>query len=234
MVLAHLFLVSLCLSSSQIIKFIPMNRFTVLLLFIIISGYTKAQTLTIDLGVGLNSPSNNFVSPYKAKPINGLTVDAGLRYMFMKKLGVKADLGFNRYGSDGNSPEFKANFTRVNLQAYYNIWDHLYNFQIRLPERLGIFLHAGPGMSFIKPLSEPFLANKSSNFNVITGLAIHYGITDRVSVYVDGSNMFNFGQETAYEGTVLPDTINTSMFNLTFGVSISINSDCYFCEQPEM
>lgn len=211
-----------------------MNRFTALLLLLMVSNLAIAQTLTIDLGLGVNSPSDDFVTPYEAKPINGLTVDAGIRYMFKKKLGVKADMGFNRYGYDGDSPEFKANYTRVNLQAYYNVWDHLYNFQIPLPERLGIFVHAGPGMAFIKPLSEPNLNHKSSNFNVMAGLAIHYGITDRVSVYVDGSNMFNMGQETGYEGTPLADKINTSMLNLTFGVSISINSDCYFCEKPEM
>ena len=211
-----------------------MNRFTVLLLFMVVSNLLTAQTLTIDLGLGVNSPSDDFVTPYEAKPINGLTVDAGIRYMFKKKLGVKVDMGFNRYGGDGDSPEFKANYTRVNLQAYYNVWDHLYNFQIPLPERLGIFLHAGPGMAFIKPLSEPFLNNKSSNFNVMAGLAIHYGVTDRVSVFVDGSNMFNMGQETGYEGTVLDDKINSSMLNITFGVSISINSDCYFCDKPEM
>jgi hypothetical protein len=211
-----------------------MNRFTALLLLIAVSHLTTAQTLTIDLGVGVNSPSDDFVTPYEAKPINGLTVDAGLRYMFKKKLGVKADMGFNRYGIGGDSPEFKANYTRVNLQLYYNVWDHLYNFQIPLPERLGIFLHAGPGMAFIKPLSEPYLNNTSSNFNVMAGLAIHYGVTDRVSVYIDGSNMFNMGQKTAYEGTILEDKINTTMLNLTFGVSISINSDCYFCDKPEM
>jgi hypothetical protein len=211
-----------------------MNRFTTLLLLLVVTNLATAQTLTIDLGLGVNSPSDDFVRPYKAKPINGLTVDAGIRYMFKKKLGVKADMGFNRYGNDGNSPEFKANYTRVNLQAYYNVWDHLYNFQIPLPERLGIFLHAGPGMAFIKPLSEPNLNNTSSNFNVMAGLAIHYGISDRVSVYVDGSNIFNMGQKTAYEGTVLEDKINTTMLNLTFGVSISINSDCYFCDKPEM
>ena len=211
-----------------------MNRFTALLLLLMVSNLAIAQTLTIDLGLGVNSPSDDFVTPYEAKPINGLTVDAGIRYMFKKKLGVKADMGFNRYGHDGDSPEFKANYTRVNLQAYYNVWDHLYNFQIPLPERLGIFVHAGPGMAFIKPLSEPNLNHKSSNFNVMAGLAIHYGITDRVSVYVDGSNMFNMGQETGYEGTPLADKINTSMLNITFGVSISINSDCYFCEKPEM
>ncbi|MGB1268992.1 MAG: outer membrane beta-barrel protein [Flavobacteriaceae bacterium] len=211
-----------------------MNRFTALLLLIVVSNLTTAQTLTIDLGLGVNSPSDDFVTPYEAKPINGLTVDAGIRYMFKKKLGVKADMGFNRYGNGGDSPEFKANFTRVNLQAYYNVWDHLYNFQIPLPERLGIFLHAGPGMSFLKPLSEPHLNNTSSNFNVIAGLALHYGISDRVSVFIDGSNIFNMGQETAYEGTVLADKINSTMLNVTFGVSISINSDCYFCEKPEM
>jgi len=218
----------------QIKKLNRMNRFNITLILLLFVSMISAQTLTLDLGVGINSPSNDFSPGYKAKGINGLTVDAGIRYMFMKKLGVKADLGFNRYGADSNSTDFKANLTRVNLQAYYNLWDNLYDIQIRLPERLAIFVHAGPGMSFMKPLSEPFNNNKSSNFNVIGGLAVHYGITDRIAVFADASNFFNLGQKQHYEGAELVDKINASMFNLTFGVTISINSDCYYCQEPEM
>ncbi len=210
-----------------------MKRFSLLLLFIMASLVLNGQTLTIDLGLGINMPSSDFVSPYEAKPVNGLTVDAGLRYMFAKKLGVKADIGFNRYGAGGDSPDFKSNLTRTNLQLYYNLWDDLYSFQLRLPERLAVFVHAGPGMSFVKPLSEPFTNNNSTNFNVLAGLALHYGISDKLAVFVDASNFFNFGQKIAYEGTALPDKIGTSMFNLTFGVTVSINSACYYCSQPE-
>ena len=210
-----------------------MNKFRICLLVLLTSLCTYSQTLTLDLGLGINSPSNDFIEPYKAKSVNGLTVDAGVRYMFKKKLGVKLDVGFNRYANDDSSPEFKANLTRVNLQAYYNLWDDLYNIQIRLPERLAIFVHAGPGFSMLKPLSEPFNGNKSSNLNVLAGLAVHYGISDRLSVFLDGSNFFNFGQKISYEGANLPDTIGTSMFNLTLGISVSINSGCYYCQQPE-
>lgn len=211
-----------------------MNRCNIALILLLFVSMVSAQTLTLDLGVGINSPSDDFSTGYKAKGINGLTVDAGIRYMFMKKLGVKADLGFNRYASDDNSIDFKANLTRVNLQAYYNLWDNLYDMQIRLPERLAIFVHAGPGMTFIKPLSEPFNNTKSSNFNVLGGLAVHYGITDRIAVFADASNFFNLGQKQHYEGAELEDNINASMFNITFGVTISINSDCYYCQEPEM
>jgi len=210
-----------------------MKALKLIIITLFFANITTAQTLTMDLGVGINNPSNHFASLYEAKPVNGLTVDAGLRYMFYKKLGVKADVGFNRYGSSDQSIDFKANFTRVNLQLYYNIWDQLYNFQIRLPERLGIFLHAGAGMSFIKPLSQPFTNNNTSNFNYMGGLAIHYGISDKVAVFVDASNIYNVGQKTTYEGTLLTDTEKTQLFNLTFGVTISINSSCYYCNQPK-
>ncbi len=220
--------------SLQIIKLKQMNRFSIVVFLILFSKFAIAQTLTIDLGVGVNIPSDDFGVGYEAKPINGPTVDAGIRYMFKKKLGAKIDLGFNRYGEGADSPEFKANFTRVNLQAYYNVWDLLYDLQLRLPERIGVFVHAGPGMSFVKPLSEPYINNKSSNFNAIAGVAVHYGISDKVSVYADTSNIFNMGQKTNYEGSLLADKINASMLTVTFGVSISINSDCYFCEKPEL
>ncbi len=211
-----------------------MKALKLVIIALLLTNTAIAQTLTMDLGVGINKPSNNFASLYQAKPVNGLTVDAGLRYMFFKKLGAKVDVGFNRYASDDKSIDFKANFTRVNLQLYYNIWDHLYNFQIRLPKRLGLFVHAGAGMSFIKPLSQPFTNNNSSNFNYMGGFAIHYGITDRVAVFVDASNIYNLGQKTTYEGTLLTDTEKTQLFNVTFGVTISINSNCYYCNKPGM
>ena len=208
-----------------------MRRFSIVVFALLLTQWVAGQTLTLDLGVGLNRPSNDFTNPYSAKSVNGPTVDAGIRYMFKKKLGIKADVGFNRYG--GDVPEFKANLTRVNAQIYYNVWDHLYNFQVRLPERLAIFLHAGPGMSFLKPLSAPFNSNTASNFNAIAGLAVHYGITDRLSVYVDASNIFNIGQKLAYEGNILANKTTATMATLTVGVAISINSNCYYCDQPE-
>lgn len=211
-----------------------MYRFRIVLFVILFSNFVFAQTLTIDLGAGINIPSDNFGVGYEAKSINGPTVDAGIRYMFKNNLGAKIDLGFNRYGEGADSPEFKVNFTRVNLQAYYNICDLLYYLHLRMPERIGLFVHAGPGMSFIKPLSEPYINNESSNFNAIVGMAIHYGVSDKVSVFVDASNIFNIGQGINYEGSLLTDKINASMFNLTLGVSISINSSCYFCDKPKM
>ncbi len=209
-----------------------MKQFLYIISIFFFTNFIVAQTLTMDLGLGINNPSNHFAPLYNAKPINGLTVDAGIRYMFMQKLGVKADVGFNRYSSDEASINFKANFTRLNLQLYYNIWDDFYNFQIRLPERLGLFLHAGAGMSFINPINEPFINNQSNNFNYMAGFAVHYAISDKTAVYIDASNIYNIGQKTSYEGTLLTDQEKTQLFNLTFGVTISINSKCYYCNNP--
>ncbi len=191
-----------------------------------------AQSLTLDLGLGINKPTNTFKEGYQAKTINGVTFDAGIRYMFTQSLGAKLDIGYNRIGHANNSPLFKTNYTRVNLQAYYNIGKHLYDLRLQVPNRLAIFIHGGPGVSFINPLSAPYTKNDNSAFNLISGAAVHYGLTDRISVYADFSTVINLGQKYNFEGSALDSSTNTMLYTITFGVSISINSDCYFCDNP--
>lgn len=175
--------------------------------------------------LGVGSPSSGgFVQNFKGKSINFPTVDLGLQYMFIPKLGGKLSYSFTRVSNEENSPVFKLNYSRINALLVYDTHTIL-GF---LPPRAGVFLHAGPGYSMVKPLGN-YSQNKGSFFNVMLGGQFHYGISDTLSIFTDVSYVNGFGKafdpvDSGY------GSFNGNVLAVTFGASISL-SGCYFCNQ---
>ena len=142
--------------------------------------------------------------------------------MFKPQLGAKLDFGFNRFSNDDESPEFKTNYTRINAQIVYDPSVAI-NF---LPPRLAIVGHAGPGLSFVKPLGD-YPDNDISFFNVLAGIEFHYDMSERFSLYTDVSYILGFGKDfdPVTDGY---GSFNGNLLNITFGVSVSL-SGCRTC-----
>ncbi|WCO01343.1 outer membrane beta-barrel protein [Psychroserpens ponticola] len=180
------------------------------------SNKWKAQ-----IALGLNSPSQSgFVEGFESKAMNFPTINAGFQRMFKPQFGAKLDFGFNRFSSDGESPEFKINYTRINVQFVY---DPTITF---LPERIGLVTHAGPGYSIVKPLGD-FANNKTSFLNVMAGLEIHYAMSKRMSLYTDVSYILGLGSDfdPITEGF---GSFNGNLMTITFGITFSL-SGCQYC-----
>ncbi|MCH7523762.1 MAG: cell envelope biogenesis protein OmpA [Bacteroidetes bacterium] len=201
-----------------------------LLGFILISVIGYAQTETnkwkLQLAFGFNYPNvDGFVSGFEAKPVNFPTINIGVQHMFTKTKGVKLDFGYNRFSNADNSAEFKTNYSRINAQFVYDA-TLVFGF---LPAKIGLVGHVGPGFSIIKPLGN-FGANKTSFFNVIAGVEIHYNVSKTFSVFTDISYIYSFSGDKTYnpisEGF---GTFNGNLFAVTFGVSVSL-SGCYYCD----
>ncbi|TXE09694.1 porin family protein [Seonamhaeicola algicola] len=181
--------------------------------------------LKAQFALGVNSPSSDgFVTGFEGQTYNFPSVNLGLQYMFTPKLGAKLDYGFNRVKNQDNAQEFKLNYTRVNAQAVLDVNETL-NF---LPPRLGVFLHAGPGYSIVKPLGN-YTENNISFLNIMAGVEVHYGISDKLSVFTDVSYIQGFAKNfnPIQDGF---GAFNGNMLTLNFGASISL-SGCYFCNQ---
>ncbi|MGC1204804.1 MAG: cell envelope biogenesis protein OmpA, partial [Flavobacteriaceae bacterium] len=142
------------------------------------------------------------------------------QYMFKPMLGAKLDFGFNRFSDTGNSPEFKVNYTRFNAQLVYNLSN------IIPSNRIGTFIHAGPGISMISPLGN-YVENNVSFLNAMGGIEFHYGVSDKLSVYLDTSYILGFGKDfdPILDGF---GSFNGNLLTVTIGASISL-SGCYFC-----
>ena len=207
------------------IKKIKSSIFLLLFSLITFSGFSQSETSTwkAQFAVGINSPSqSNFVANFEAKPINFPTVHIGLQRMFSRNLGAKIDFGYNRLSNASNSPVFKVNYSRINLQAVYDLGS-----LIRTSNNFAIMAHAGPGYTFVKPLGD-FTDNKESFLNAMAGLEFHYGISQSLSVFLDTSYIYAFSSDYKNIGDGF-GTFNGNLLTATIGVSISL-SGCYYCE----
>lgn len=188
----------------------------------LVSAQNDTSTLKAQIALGVNSPSSNgFVQDFKGKSVNFPTVNLGFQYMTKRNLGGKLDYGFSRISSESNSPEFKLNYSRINLQVVYDASSVL-----SFSRRIGAFLHAGPGYSFVKPLGN-FTNNDVSFLNVMSGLEIHYGISDRLTVFLDTAYILGLGKEFNPVSSGF-GAFNGDLLTITFGAFISL-SGCYFC-----
>ncbi len=191
-------------------------------------GFAQGNTSTIKahIALGVNSPSSGgFVTNFEGKSINLPTVNLGVQYMFKQKFGAKLDFGFNRISNVNNTPEFKLNYSRINIQAVYDVSQI-----VNVSQQVGIFPHAGLGYSMIKPLGN-FPQNKTSFLNAMGGMEFHYGISDKLSLYLDASYILGLSKDfdPVFDGF---GSFNGNLLTVTIGVSISL-SGCYYCEQND-
>ncbi len=205
-----------------------LQKFSVVLMALLCFTDVCAQRDTnkwkAQIALGINSPSQSgFVTGFQGKSVNFPTVNLGIQHMFKRQFGAKFDFGFNRFSNDGNSTEFKTNYTRLNLQFVYDPTESI-GF---LPRRLGLVTHAGPGYSSVKPLGN-YGANKVSLINFMAGFEVHYGITQRMSAFVDTSYILGLGSkfDPITEGY---GSFNGDLLTITFGLTFSI-SGCQYCD----
>jgi len=204
------------------------KTYSLLLATLFFSGLAFSQTdnqkVKAQFALGVNHPSENgFVDGFYAKGTNFPTINLGLQYMFSRKFGGKLDFGYNRFSNESNSPDFKINYTRINAQGVYDA-----SFDMGfLPDRIGVVFHAGPGLSFIKPLGN-YPDNKLTYLNAMAGVEVHYDVSPTFSVYADTSYIAGFAKDfdPITEGY---GSFNGNLLTFTVGVSVSL-SGCRTCD----
>ncbi|MBT8257395.1 MAG: porin family protein [Bacteroidia bacterium] len=207
---------------------IQINKLLILVLFGLSSlAWSQPETnqWKFQFALGVNSPIDNMESDgFEFKSINFPSINLGLQHMLTPEWGAKLDFSYNRSGHDDNSPEFKLNYTRINLQAVYD-FNGAMNF---LPRRMTMVAHAGPGLSISKPLGS-YSENKYSYLNGLAGLEFHFGITQTVSIFTDFSYAFKLSGKDKYDPAVDGFSFNGDVLLISVGVSVSL-SGCYFCD----
>lgn len=205
------------------------NKQYILLVFFIVFvtfGFSQNDTNKWkgQIAFGVNMPSSNgFVQNFEAKSSNFPTINLGVQHMFNKKVGAKLDYGYNRFVNANNSPEFKVNYSRINAQLVYDANKAL----AILPQPFGVVAHAGPGMTFVKPLAS-YSENKELFFNLMAGLEFHYNVSETFSVYLDTSYILGFSKDfdPVTDGN---GSFNGNLLTITIGASFSL-SGCQYCD----
>ena len=176
--------------------------------------------------LGVNYPTTDgFVDGSYAQSVNFPTINLGIQYMFKTQYGVKLDFGFNRFKNHKDTPDFKINYSRINAQFVYDPSNYI-GF---LPTRLRTVAHAGPGITFTKPLGT-LSDNKQTFLNLLGGLEVHYAINEKVAVFTDVSYTYGVTSLDDYNPALSGlGAFNGSVFNLTFGLAVSL-SGCQYCD----
>ena len=198
--------------------------FSLFLVSLFAFGQSETSTWKAQFALGINSPTQNgFVNNFQGKSVNFPTISLGIQRMFSRQFGAKLDFGYNRISNISGSPEFKLNYSRINAQVVYDATNKL----TFLPPGIGLIPHVGPGFTFIKPLGD-YPDNKTSFFNIMAGLEIHYNLARTYSVFVDTSYIYGFSKDfdPEIEGY---GSFNGNLLTISVGISISL-SGCYFCE----
>ncbi|MUU78699.1 cell envelope biogenesis protein OmpA [Winogradskyella endarachnes] len=176
--------------------------------------------------VGINYPTEDgFITGSSAQTVNFPTVNLGVQHMFTRQYGAKLDFGFNRFKNAGDSEEFKINYSRINAQFVFDPSNYI-GF---LPTRMRTVVHAGPGVSFAKPLGT-LRDNKQTFLNLLAGLEFHYAINEKVAVYTDVAYIYGVTSLDDYNPVLSGlGAFNGSVFNLTFGLAVTL-SGCQYCD----
>jgi len=187
--------------------------------------YSKTSKWKALFAVGLNyATTDGFVEGSYAKSVNFPTVNLGVQHMLTSRYGVKLDFGFNRFKNASETPEFKINYSRINAQFVFDPTEYL-GF---LPPRIRTVVHAGPGISFAKPLGT-LKENKQTYANLLGGLELHYAINEKVAVYTDVAYIYGLTSLEDYDPALTGlGAFNGSVFNLTFGLAVSLDG-CRYC-----
>ncbi len=189
-------------------------------------GQDETAKWKLQIALGGNNPlPSGFSDGIFAQSINLPTVNIGIQHMFAREFGAKLDIGFNRFKNGDGSPEFKTNYTRLNAQFVYDPTPRLHF----LPRAMRVVFHAGPGISFVQPLGNVG-QNKLTYLNALIGGEIHYGISEKLSIFVDGSYVFGFSGKdlTTFSNGGL-GAFGGNLMYATIGLSVSL-SGCYYCD----
>jgi hypothetical protein len=201
----------------------------VFIFFILTQYYSSAQVAHNHrwralFSAGVNFASDGgFIEDVAANSPNLPTINIGIQHMLKRNYGVRLDYSFSRFKNADNSPDFKINYSRINIQFVYDVTQSLIS-----SNTISILAHAGPGYSFANPLGG-LDDNKQSYLNLMGGLELGYPVSRKVTLIGDVSYI--------YGATSLDDfnsitnglgAFNGNVVTATLGISLAL-SGCATC-----
>ncbi|MBC5840647.1 MAG: porin family protein [Flavobacteriaceae bacterium] len=153
------------------------------------------QEWSVEINAGLNKPYNTMTEGYLTSNPSFYHIDLGTRYTFNPYIGIKADIGFDKFQNSNDSQVFESNYKRISVQAVTDVGYALglYN----RPDPVGILIHAGAGFSqFDNDVNEI----KDKMINVIYGITGTLKLSRKVYLSADISSLLHGKQTLSFDG----------------------------------
>ena len=184
---------------------------------------------SIDLGLGVAKASSPITVgiPFDTK-LQDLAFEAGARYMFNDKFGLKVSGLYFESTNSGRNAAFDVDteFFRANLEGVANLGNIL-GFR-EFTQRFNLLFHAGAGMSHISLPGNAVLANESETLlNFMGGITPQVKLSDRFALNLDLSVIGNLGQDLTFDGrqNIQSRNFDGMVVSATAGLSIYLGSN---------
>ncbi len=149
---------------------------------------------SVDVNGGVNKPVTPLTSGYSTSTPNLWGANAGVRYMFNNKFGLRLGGGYDTFKEGDDSRDFESSFWNVNLQAVANV-GRVLSFE-EWTSDIGLLAHAGVGYG---QLNSDFLSSADQVAFVVAGLTPQLRISNRVTLLADASVYFNGKQQRTFD-----------------------------------
>jgi len=174
------------------------------LLTVTFSQYSNGQYFA-ELNYGINGSilptTNNFSH-----------TGVGFGYMDSNScLGVKLDLGIDKYRTTVTGKETGSDLYRFSAQGICNI-SNLINGRSYY-NKVNLLVHSGMGITLARPIS-----TENTNdliINAVMGLTPKYQLTERIAVTLDASLIFNIAQNQQFDVDYSVPAKNSNSFTVT-------------------
>lgn len=199
-----------------------MNKAFLLLLLSIIMNLNAQnyrghyKEWSIEFNMGLNKPYNTMTPGYETSNPNFYHIDLGTRYTINPYLGLKGDIGYDKFTNKSNTKEFNSNYIRVDLQAVADVGYALGLYDWAEP--IGILFHAGAGVSQFDNDSNTF---KDKMINLIYGFTGTLKVSKNISLSGDISSLMHMEQFQNFDGRTRTDS-NSALNNNLLTSSIGL------------
>lgn len=186
---------------------------------------------SIDVNGGITKPSQPMTPGYYSETFpQFFHADAGVRYMFNNKFGIKADYGYDYMRNGDESQYFRTKYNRVNLQGVANL-GRIMNFE-EWTRTLGLQGHTGVGYSWMQAGKDDVVSftGKDEMVNFIIGLTGQIRLGNRVALNADFSMINNISQNYTFDGYSVADqemdrSFNGTLYNATLGLSFYLGKN---------
>ena len=185
---------------------------------------------SIDVNGGVNKPAQPMTPGYHGNTFfNFVHADAGVRYMFNNKFGLKADFGYDYMKNGDDSDYFRTKYYRTSLQGVANL-GRIMNFE-EWTRTFGLLAHAGVGYSWMEPGKDVAtnIYEKDEMGHMILGLTGQVRLGNRVSLNADFTMVNNISQDMNFDGrgTVNAEdrAFNGTLYNATLGLSFYLGKN---------
>jgi OOP family OmpA-OmpF porin len=210
-----------------------------------LDGYKKWN---LELGVGVTNvarawsttPTTTLIGPngqsFTANSglLSGYNFNAGLRYNFNDKFGVRLKGLYATFSedSDASNYSFDASYLQVNLEAVFNVGNFLDFYT--WTDKFNLQMYAGPGYGhhfFDKDNYARFNGGGNADnvgddnvFHAVFGFTPMYKLSDNITLKADFQTAFTFTQHVNWDGAADVSTraIDGLMFNASVGINIAL------------